>query len=121
MNRSSAESNPLSPSINGKDQDPVRGSVIGRTHRVVRERARDLQVRRSRNRSLLLPVLVASSLIIILVSAFWVILDEYEIAPVGDSRFQLPILLIWFLPVTGALLIVALLRRFRTRAGEETR
>ena len=104
----------LSPHVS----QPARPSVINRTHRVVREQARRMQEQRSRNRALLLPLLVASSLVIILASAFWVMLDEYEAVPVGvpDSRFQLPILLMWFLPVTGALLIVALLRRFQARS-----
>jgi len=41
--------------------------------------------------------------------------DEYEMLADNalDSKFHLPILLIWFLPVTGALLIVALLKRFK--------
>lgn len=90
-----------------------RASVINRTHRVVRERARILQARRSRNRALLAPMAVASALVLILVSAFWFMFDEYELSPTefADARFHLPILLIWFLPVTCALLIVALLRR----------
>ena len=105
----------ISPSA---PQSP-RASVINRTHRVVREKARRMQERRSRARALLIPLLVASSLVIILASAFWVMMDEYEAVPTGipDSRFQLPILLIWFLPVTGALLIVALLQRFRARSA----
>ena len=92
-----------------------RASVINRTHRVVREQARRIQERRSRVRALMAPLLVASSLVIILASAFWLTMDEYDAVATGvpDSRFQLPILLMWFLPVTGALLIVALLQRFR--------
>ena len=98
----------------------VRGSVTSRTHRVVRAQAKTMQARRSRNRALFLPLLIASSMVIILVFAFWVTFDEYELVPTGvpDARFQLPVLLMWFLPVTGALLIVALLRRFR--AGHST-
>ena len=52
---------------------------------------------------------------------FWIMFDEYELSP-SEIRFHLPLLLIWFLPVTGALLIVALVRRIRSRsAGGETR
>ena len=93
-----------------------RASVVNRTHRVVRERARTMQAQRSRNRSLWAPVLIASSLVIMLISAFWLMFDEYEIYAdaTTDARFHLPILLIWFLPVTGALLIIALLRRSRS-------
>jgi uncharacterized integral membrane protein len=107
----------------GREDRPVerlRGSVTNRTHRVVRAQAKTMQARRSRNRALFLPLVIASSMIVILVFAFWVTLDEYELVPTGvpDARFQLPVLLMWFLPVTGALLIVALLRRFR--AGHAT-
>ena len=110
-------------------QVPVpRASVVNRTHRVVRERARTMQAQRSRNRALLVPLLIASSLVIILISAFWLMFDEYNLTPatIADSRFHLPILLIWFLPVTGALLIIALVRRLHSRSDlsahpEETR
>ena len=105
-----------------------RASVVTRTHRVVRERARTMQAQRSRNRALLVPLLVASALVLIMVSAFWAMFDEYELTPasLADSRFHLPILVIWFLPVTGALLIVALVRRLHSRSdlsgqGAETR
>ena len=101
--------------------ESARASVVNRTHRVVRERARSMQARRSRNRALLVPLAVASSLVIILITTFWIMFDEYELSP-SDVRFHLPLLLIWFLPVTGALMIVALVRRVRSRAeGEEIR
>ncbi len=104
----------------------VRASVVNRTHRVVRERARVMQAQRSRNRSLWAPVLVASSLIIMIVCACWFMFDEYEMLADSavENKFHLPILLIWFLPVTGALLIVALLKRFKggsLSAGRENR
>jgi len=93
----------------------VRTSVVNRTHRVVRERARVMQAQRKRNRSLWAPILIASSLVILLISAMWVMFDDYEILADSaiDARFHLPLLLIWFLPVTGALLIVALMKRFK--------
>lgn len=106
----------------------VRASVVNRTHRVVRERARVMQAQRSRNRSLWAPILIASSLVILLVGAVWAMFDEYEILADSavDNRFHLPILLIWFLPVTGALLIVALMKRFKAgdshlSSGQENR
>jgi cytochrome bd-type quinol oxidase subunit 2 len=93
-----------------------RASVVNRTHRVVRERARTMQAQRNLNRSLWVPVLIASALVMMLISAFWLVFDEYEIFAdsTTDARFHLPILLIWFLPVTGALLITALVRRSRS-------
>ena len=101
-----------------------RGSVSNRTHRVIRERARTMQAQRTRNRALLAPLLVASSLVVILVLSAWLMFDEYEIGNVNPSeaRFHLPILLIWFLPVTCAVLILALVRRLRSRSShQETR
>lgn len=118
---------PISPRLVAGPPDqnarkmPARGSAINRTHRVVRAQARILQDRRRRNLSLLVPVLVASSLVIVLITAFWLMFDEYELST-SDIRFHLPLILIWFLPVTGALLIIALVRRVRARsAGGETR
>ncbi|RXH54417.1 hypothetical protein [Granulicella sibirica] len=113
---------PTKPDAFSPASDPTnRASVVNRTHRVVRERARNLQAQRSRNRALFAPLVIASSLVIILISTFWIMFDEYELSPT-DVRFHLPLLLIWFLPVTGALLIVALVRRIRSRsAGGETR
>ena len=106
--------------MNPVSTEPNRSSVVNRTHRVVRERARSLQARRSRNRALLVPLAIASSLVVILITTFWIMFDEYELSP-SDVRFHLPLLLIWFLPVTGALLIVALVRRVRSREGEDIR
>jgi H+/Cl- antiporter ClcA len=102
----------------------VRASVVNRTHRVVRERARVMQAQRNFNRSLFAPILIASSLIIMIVCACWFMFDEYEIFAdaTTDARFHLPILLIWFLPLTGALLIVALVRRAKSgSAAQENR
>lgn len=111
---STAARNPLATTT-------VRASVVNRTHRVVRERARVMQAQRSRNRSLWAPILIASSLVILLISAVWAMFDEYELMADSavDNRFHLPILLIWFLPVTGALLIVALMKRFQSGSSSQ--
>jgi zinc transporter ZupT len=100
----------------------VRTAVVNRTHRVVRERARVMQAQRSRNRALWAPILVASSLVIVLISAFWLMFDEYEMLAdnATDGKFHLPILLIWFLPVTGALLIMAVMKRFKSASGNSS-
>lgn len=109
----SATPNPFSPDLSS------RSPVVSRTHRVVRERARTMQARKSRNRALLVPLAVASALVMIIISAVWLMFDEYELPAIefADSRFHLPILLIWFLPVTGALLIAALVRRLKFRTN----
>jgi hypothetical protein len=100
---------------------PARGSVVNRTHRVVRERARSIAARRSHVRSLWIPLTVCSSLLIILSTAVWSILDQYEVNPTGvpDASNQFLVLLMWFLPVSMALLALVLFRRARKRADRE--
>jgi hypothetical protein len=98
-----------------------RGSVVNRTHRVVRERAKSIAARRSRVRSLWIPLAVCSSLLIILICAVWSILDQYDVTPTGvpDASNQFLVLLLWFLPMSMALLALVLFRRARRRADHE--
>jgi len=95
----------------------VRASVVNRTHRVVRERAKMLAVRRSRIRSLWIPLAVCSSLFVIICTAVWKLLDAYEVTPNGvpDASNQFLVLCLWFLPVSMALLALVLFRRARKR------
>jgi hypothetical protein len=100
---------------------PARASVVNRTHRVVRERAQSLAARRSRVRSLWIPVAVCSALLLILSTAVWSILDQYEATPTGvpDASNQFLVLLLWFLPVSIALLALVLFRRARKGTDRE--
>ena len=100
---------------------PARTAAVNRTHRVVRERARTLAARRSRIRSLWIPLAVCSSLLIILCSAVWSVLDQYDVTPNGlpDASNQFLVLCLWFLPVSLAMLAVVLFRRRRERTDEE--
>jgi hypothetical protein len=100
---------------------PARASVVNRTHRVVRERAKSIAIYRSRVRSLWIPVAVCSALLIILSTAVWSILDQYDVSPTGvpDASNQFLVLLMWFLPVSMALLALVLFRRARKRADRE--
>ena len=95
----------------------ARASVVNRTHRVVRERAKTLAARRSRIRSLWIPVAVCSSLLVILCTAVWSALDGYDVTPTGvpDASNQFLVLCLWFFPVSMALLAVVLFRRARKR------
>jgi hypothetical protein len=95
----------------------ARASMVNRTHRVVRERARSLAARRSRVRSLWIPLGVCSSLLVIICTAVWSALDGYDVTPNGvpDASNQFLVLCLWFLPVSMALLAVALFRRARKR------
>ena len=95
----------------------ARASLVNRTHRVVRERAQVMADRRSRIRSLWLPIAVCSGMLVIICTAVWTLLDEYEITPTGipDASGQFLVLLLWFLPVSMALLSMIWFRRVRTK------
>jgi hypothetical protein len=96
---------------------PARASVVNRTHRVVRERAKTMAARRSRVRSLWIPMAVCSSLLVIICTAVWSALDAYDVTPSGvpDASNQFLVLCLWFLPVSMALLAVVLFQRARKR------
>jgi hypothetical protein len=99
----------------------ARISLVNRTHRVVRERAAQMSSRRSRIRSLWVPLTVCASMVVILVTAVWTMLDQYELNPIGmpDASDQYVVLLFWFLPVTTALLVMVWLRRTQNRRSKE--
>ena len=100
---------------------PASALMVNRTHRVVRERAQLLKARRSRIRSLWIPMIVCSALLIILCSAVWSVLDQYELVPTGvpDSGDQMLVLLLWFFPVSAAVLAMVWFRRTRDQAKDE--
>jgi hypothetical protein len=96
---------------------PARASVVNRTHRVVRERAKTIAARRSRIRSLWIPMAVCSSLVVIICTAVWSALEAYDVTPGGvpDASNQFLVLCLWFLPVSMTLLAVVLFHRARKR------
>ena len=100
---------------------PARASVVNRTHRVVRERAKTMAARRSRVRSLWIPLAVCSSLLVIICTAVWSALDAYDVTPSGvpDASNQFLVLCLWFLPVSMALLAVVLFQRARKREATQ--
>lgn len=99
----------------------AKASIVNRTHRVVRERARMLEARRSRIRSLWIPLAVSSVFLVLICSAVWTVLDGYELIPIGvpDSSDQFLILALWFFPVSMALLVTIWFRRMRKRSDGE--
>ncbi len=99
----------------------ARASLVNRTHRVVRERAKTLAARRSRVRSLWVPLGVCSALLVIICTAVWSVLDEYELTPIGvpDASNQFLVLFLWFFPVSMALFAMVLFRRVRKRVDRE--
>jgi hypothetical protein len=99
----------------------ARASVVNRTHRVVRERAKTIAAQRSRVRSLWIPLAVYSSLLVILCTAVWSALDAYDVTPsdMPDASNQFLVLCLWFLPVSMALLAVVLFQRARKREAAQ--
>ena len=101
----------------GEQSVPARASVVNRTHRVVRERAKTLAARRSRFRSLWIPLATCSALLTMICTAVWSALDAYDVTPSGvpDASNQFLVLCLWFLPVSMVLLAVVLFQRARKR------
>jgi len=94
---------------------------VNRTHRVVRERAKTLAERRAKIRSLWLPVVIFSSVLVAICIAVWMVLDEYEIVSTGSQvgSYQVLVPLLWSIPVSAALLAVVWFRQLRS--GTERR
>ena len=93
-------------------------SRVNRTHRVVRERARTLKDRRSRIRSLYVPLAIFSTLLIAICTAVWSIFDQYELEPTGSpvASAQIFVLLLWSVPVSAALIAIVWFRKSRAAA-----
>ncbi len=111
----------------------ARASVVNRTHRVVRQRAQVMQARRSHVRSLMIPLIICSVLLILTVVAVWSGLYQYQAAEAAeavqadvaalaasDANNHFLVMLLWFVPVSIVLLGTILIRRTRHSAGRET-
>jgi hypothetical protein len=118
---SEQEARTLAREAMGNAMPTARASVVNRTHRVVRERAKTIAARRSRFRSLWIPLAVCSALLVILSTTVWSVLDQYDVTPNGvpDASNQFLVLLLWFLPVSLALLALVLFRRARKHVDRE--
>jgi hypothetical protein len=88
---------------------------VNRTHRVVRERARTIQARRSHVRSLYVPLAISSALLLGICFAVWSMLDQYQydLEPSGTptASYQMLVLALWSVPVTAALMAVVWFRK----------
>lgn len=111
----------------------ARAGVVNRTHRVVRERAKVMQQKRSRDRSLMVPLIVCSILLILSVLAVWTGLYQYQeavetaeavqsdVAALADANNHLLVAILWFVPVSVALLVTVWVRRSRNNSDDEVR
>src|SRR5438309_11222537 len=109
----------------------ARGALVNRTHRVVRERARVIQERRSRVRSLMAPLVICAVLLILSVLAVWTGLYQYQAVEAmqadlesisgADLRDHTLVALLWFVPVSLALLSTLWVLRARKNSEDEAR
>ncbi|HEX5284186.1 MAG TPA: hypothetical protein VFW30_08705 [Bryocella sp.] len=99
----------------------ARAQVVNRTHRVVREQALVMREQQTRQRSLWAPVLISSSMLLIICYAIWGMMDGYDLTPTGipDASDQMMVLLMWSLPVTAFVLGLVWIKRGRNRANHE--
>jgi hypothetical protein len=111
------------------DTGAAGARVVNRTHRVVRARARAMQARRSRVRSLALPLILCSTLLILTGLAVWTGLYQYQVVEAAevveadvsalaaaDISNHALVSLLWFVPVSVAVLATAWVRRSRSDA-----
>lgn len=96
----------------------ARSQIVNRTHRVVRERAMAMNSRNERQRSLWVPLAICSALLITISYSAWTLLSPAEAgmeqpALASEPGSLMPVLLIWFLPMTVALGVFILVRSHR--------
>jgi hypothetical protein len=109
----------------------ARAGVVNRTHRVVRERAKVMQSRRSHVRGLMVPLVLCSVLLTLAVAAVWTGLYQYQATEAAevvqadvatlDANNHLLVALLWFVPVSLALLAAIWGRHLKNGGGETTR
>jgi H+/Cl- antiporter ClcA len=98
----------------------------------VRQRAKVMQQRRSRVRSLVLPLILCSVLLILTCLAVWTGLDPYQATEAAeavqadvtalaamDASNHFLVVLLWFVPVSMAVLAIVWYRSSREGAGSE--
>jgi hypothetical protein len=104
-------------------------SLVNRTHRVVRHRATAIKARRSYVRSLLAPLALCSVLLALAGAAIWTGLYQYQseaaeavqdVATLAttEANNHLLLALVWFVPLTLALLVAVWVHRARSRDSE---
>ena len=108
----------------------AHSGVVNRTHRVVRERAKVMQQKRNRERSLMVPLIICSVLLTLSVLAVWTGMYQYQaveaveadvtsLATTDNNHFL--VVLLWFVPVSVAVLTTVWVRRSRNNADDEAR
>jgi hypothetical protein len=86
--------------------------VVGRTQRLVRERVTDSQSQRRMLRSLWLPLMVCSSMVIMIAYSAWTVLEQWNTMMADGAEFNsanntpMLILTLWFLPLTMGVMVM---------------
>ena len=95
-------------------------ALVNRTHRIVRERATAQTDRNLRLKSLLAPLAVCGALLLILSTAVWMALAQNDVSPTGipDASAQMLVFLLWFFPVSAAVLGLVWFKRVRSSGSE---
>ena len=97
-------------------------ALVNRAHRVVRERAITMQARKTRMRSLWVPLAVSTSLLAVLAFAVWTAFAEYEVSPAGlPDASQTLVLMLWSFPISAMLLAIIWFRRTGGTSGRGSR
>jgi len=109
----------------------ARAGVVNRTHRVVRQRAKVMQARRSYVRSLMVPLVLCSAFLMLAVWAVWTGMYQYQASEAAemvqadvatlDANNHLLVALLWFVPVSLGVLAAIWGRHLRNGGGETTR
>lgn len=98
-------------------------TVINRTHRVVRERAKTIREQKLRVRSLWIPLVVSFGFLVSILFAVYSVLEETEVMTNGvpDSSQQMLMLALWCIPLSIILLAVVWFRRASANSNNESR
>lgn len=97
----------------------ARAAIVNRTHRVIRAEALTMREQKTKSRSLWVPLVLFSSLMLVICYAIWAMLDSYDLVPNGvpDATDQMILFLLWSLPVTALIVGLVWFKRGRGRAG----
>ena len=102
-------------------------ALVSRTRRVVQERALAMQAQRRRTRDIWLACSICSALLIVMTHSLWNGLMQFDAtsdalpnsAQMLDGSAQLLVMMLWFLPVTAAVMALAVFKRTRNRRENE--
>jgi hypothetical protein len=95
-------------------------ALVNRTHRVIHERAKTMQTRRSRVRSLLIPLGVSTALLITLACALWTAFEDFEGSSAGlPNTSGMVVVLVWSVPISAMILAVIWSRRANAGSDNE--